>query len=247
MMSPLSFNPVFGGVIPPQILTADVLAQLVAAAGAGTATVPEPSRLPTVSVQDAFARIPVAEAGHVIGPDFHNSVRDFCRVVALAVGGAVDRGLTVDVPLALLPTNSGTAAGWESGLGQVINAQGSADGWVNADLPHGATITGVTVTGRRTGTKPGTVTVLLHRVKRSDPDDRVTLVTVRLGAFPDGPFETPLTPLKPNVPQITPEQIPAYATVDRFAFRYLIQAIAAASPEANSTALYSIQVACDRF
>jgi hypothetical protein len=236
----------------------DVLSRFLAGLGVsgigdiGAAAEPAPAtKTPSISVQEAFSRIPTAEAGHVIGPDLHNSVREFCQVVALALTGGVDRGLTVDVPLILQATASGTANAWTADLGRLVNGDGTADGWTTADLPDGVRITGLKVTGRRGSGNAGAVQVLLLRVHRLDPDeDPVSLVTARLGDLPEGPMDPPLFPLRPGVPQATPELTRSFATVDRSEYRYLVQATVDADPDApakNSTTLYTVQVVCDRF
>jgi hypothetical protein len=239
----IELSDILGFGLPPQLERRALLTGIGRATPAATSAAPTA----TVTLQDALARIPVAEAGHVIGPEYHNRLYDFCRAVTVAFTGTAERGLVVDVPLVLQLTGALPNTPWTAELGLIHNGATVADGWTEADLPNGATITGVKVVGARKDRKAGTVTVLLHRAARGDPENRATLVRIDLSDIPVGAIDTPWTPVRPDVLQLPPDQVPLFARIDRSAYRYLLQATVRGTPAAESTHLYTVQVACDRF
>jgi hypothetical protein len=251
-MLDVDLSDILGFGIPPQLER-----RIRTAIGRSTPTEPAAVQgsppTATMTLQDALARIPLAEAGHVIGPDYHNRLYDFCRAVTVAFTGTAERGLVVDVPLRMQPTSATEASlPWSVELGAIHSGpenpgREEIDGWTEADLPNGATITGVKVVGRRSEGKTGIVTVLLHRARRTSPTDRATLVRIDLTNIPVGPIDTPLVPVQPDVAQLPSDQVPLYARIDRSTYRYLLQATVRGERGAATTRLYTVQVACDRF
>jgi hypothetical protein len=229
--------------INPELLLGLGLLQL-GQATATTPTAPEPPTA-TVSLQDALARIPTAQSGDPIGPEYHNSLREFCRVVTLAQGGDVSTALTVNITPALLPV--GENPPWTVTIGASTNTAGAVQGWLPVTLPERTVVVDLAVSGRRTSATAGRATVSLLRAALEDPEDRVTLASVGFDVRgDDGTFTTPPTAARPAVPQVTDEQARAYLTVDPARYRYLLFA-RTVTATASALDLTNVRVTCNRF
>jgi hypothetical protein len=123
--------------------------------------------MPT-DLQTVLATIPVAEEGHVITREYHNSLRTALLLLADQLGTAPIGGPErVTYPPTFL--QNGDESNWRQENGLASVREGNADGVLSLQLPQGARIQSLTVTGRRLGTVQS-FRVELLRLAIDDPD-----------------------------------------------------------------------------
>jgi hypothetical protein len=107
--------------------------------------------MPT-TLTDLINAIPVAEDGHVITPRYHNSIRETLLRLATDVGSPPGSQIETITHVPQFRQN-GEGPNWKLEIGLAtrdVNGQ-TGDGYFAVQLPHGALIQTVTVTGRRAG------------------------------------------------------------------------------------------------
>lgn len=190
-------------------------------------------------LQSLINAIPSAEDGHVITPDYHNTLR--AAVMALASqsgGGTTNLNVTMTYAPVFLPVTDGgvQAPQWVLALGMATRpVDNSAKGWFPIQLPDGARIRTLTVTGNRSGN----VLACSIRLMRFTVLDATTvpLITVSLkdlnGEFVrSGEFSATIPP--------------DFQIVDTGHYQYLISAELVRADPAAVVELYSFQVACGK-
>jgi hypothetical protein len=135
---------------------------------------------PSTSVLELLLSIiPIAQEGHVITSEYHNSLRAALLSLASVVG--VNPGTPTgpqDVTVTLSPTFFHAVFDpWQTGIGVAGVPQGQAttQGWLPVELPDGALVKSMTVIGRRDG-QVATFSVTLERqpVTGGDFDEIIT-------------------------------------------------------------------------
>jgi hypothetical protein len=191
----------------------------------------------TLDVNQLGQAIPVAEDGNVITSDYHNSLRDAILLLASQSGGPVSADAAYTYPPIFLPITDGgeRAPEWVLALGIASRplADNSARGWFPVQLPAGARIRTLTVTGNRSGKVLG-CTVKLMQFTVADATT-TPLITV---------------PLKDVAGQFSQSRDFSAAlaselqTVDNRLYQYLIVAELARADTDAVVDLYSIQIVC---
>jgi hypothetical protein len=170
-----------------------------------------------VDLQDLINRIPTAQEGAPITPDFHNSLRDALTALAKQSADRVPTKTTLTLAPGFVENDGGP--NWPQSGGVATNPEGGlANGWLPLQLPDGARIDGLTVRGRRSG-EMATFLVKLLRVPISDPDP-FPLITIQLKNAAD-PFEVRK---EVGFSQATPTALEEFKLIDTSKFNYLITA-----------------------
>jgi hypothetical protein len=186
-------------------------------------SIAQPNLSDPVAVSNALPvllnAIPVAQDGDVITAQYHNSLRDALIVLA-AQAGPVLTGQPETYTYAPHFLQNDAGPNWQQAGGLATpDASKSANGFFVVQLPNGARIQNLTVTGRRTGNPAASFTVLLVRVNINDASP-VTLISLDLRTAPD-PFKVSQSL---NVPGAGPAALEEYRLVDTTAFTYLVTA-----------------------
>lgn len=202
--------------------------------------------------------IPTAEDGHVITQDYHNSLRH--AVVALADLLDPNRNASGNVVLSLPPGFLANAPGpnWSqtNGVaspvregGGAATAAASANGWIPLHLPQGVRIRNMTVKGFRCGITI-TFEVRLVRVKHTDPDPPINLITMKLTPASDNVEsfkDTQSVAIPENAgPEVSAIVRADYETVVNSDYSYLIVAEASGVKGNMVAKILSIQVEYSR-
>jgi hypothetical protein len=166
-----------------------------------------------IELQDLIESIPTAEEGRIITSKYHNSLLTAIRLIASQLGS----GPVSQEAVAVYPPHfvqNGAGPNWVQTNGVATQgSDGNADGWLALQLPQGARIQKLTVTGRRVGAV-ASFSVKLLRVTIADGNN-VSLITML------DPFTRPENV---NVPGAGPKAIEEYSIVDNNTYTYLVTA-----------------------
>jgi hypothetical protein len=200
--------------------------------------------MPSDPLQTLLNAIPIAEDAHTITNDYHNSLRAAIIGLASQIGGTLT---TTDVTTTYAPsffpvTDAGLKAPeWELSLGIASKPPGnSARGWLPVQLPDGARIKSMNVTGNRTGSVLACNVQLLRQFP-GDVDNelnRVPLILVKLKKDFGGRFKL--------TEQINPTLTEEVRIVDNDRFQYLVTAELTNADKEALVDLYSIQINYER-
>ena len=186
-------------------------------AGTGTTGTAPPATAPS-NLQALLALIPIAQAGHVIGPEYHNSLRDAVFALAGLLGAAPTAAtFTLTFTPTFAPNDAGP--GWRLLNGIAVRAEGqaNANGLLPLQLPDGVRIQGMTVIGNRTGTMAGfQVRLVRQTIANSDAVDLVNLLLREASS----PFTVSGSVQVQNVTETV--QLEQYRLVDNTTYKYFV-------------------------
>lgn len=185
-----------------------------------------PADLPTL-----INAIPTAEDGHVITPDYHNTVRAAIVQLAAVAGGVATSSVTLAYPPIFFPVDD-ASRGWEPRQGLATRSDAdAANGWFPVTLPDKSRLASMTVVGRKFVAVPGALSlrVLLKRISLADLQTE-TLINVNLRDVNGEPFSRSGSPTQP--------------LIDNAQFQYYVQATLMNAPADLQIDFYAFQFAC---
>ena len=168
-----------------------------------------------------------AEDGGVITTEYHNSVRAAVRAIGDQLGTSRQANM---LTLAPIFTPNGTTPSWVLGLGVASRPGASAEGWIALQLPEGASIQSLTVSGRKSGAMASFR--LLLQIQGISDSVLTSLIIVPLEGA-DDPF---------NVTVNLPPERGAAAVVDNRHNKYLIVARLRDAVDGSTAQINAIQV-----
>ena len=182
--------------------------------------------------------------GDIITADHYNVLLDALAMMAAQLGyspGGTDFSLSY-APLFNRVTAGGvTANEWNLGIGVAYRPtapKNSANGWLPLDLPDGALIKSLQVTGRKSGDPPLECTVNLLRKSLADAST-VPVITTSLKDVSGNPFK--------KVGEVAGQTAAIrqdLQTIDNTKFKYVLQAELTDAAANTILDLWSFEVVC---
>lgn len=167
-------------------------------------------------IYSAINAIPIAEDGHIITREYHNSLRSGLILIANQLG-VTPVSQTVTMTFAPSFLQNGLQPGWLLNNGYASNPSGgAAQGWFLVQLPDAVRIQSMTVMGRRTGNTPSFQVQLLRQP--INEIDITVLIAISLRDATD-PFTATGTL---QVPGAGPSALEEYRIVDNENYKYLV-------------------------
>lgn len=212
------------------------------------APTPAPTPTPTTAatstsdLQILISNVPVAQEGHVISSDYHNSLRQALLAMASQMGIGPVLLETKFTTTARLLSRTGKTA-WDLDYGVAKTPAGAAadatvSGWLEVDLPDGARIKSMTVFAKKIGAG-GKLEVKLRRQSTTNPTTAADLITVTIAESAD----VKASSSEISIPGLGPAALEEFAIVDNGLQNYLITAEFTVA--ANVTAeINAIQIVC---
>lgn len=189
--------------------------------------------------------IPTAQDGHIITPQYHNTLRNAVTAIAAELGSQTGTGVTfvTSFPPIFFPEDDDASKYWSNQLALATRPAGNtAKGWFPMTLQDGARILSLTVIGRKFVSAVGALSlrVLMRRKSLTEVTDDQTFINVDLKNINGEPFRETRSP---TITGTSSDNLKEVSLVDNSKYLYYVRATMSNAPGDLQMDFYAFQVA----